>query len=600
MIPAIPRRYTLALWLLGSALAFILCMYEMRAAVVDGQFIPADHDSFYHARRILDAIPDLGNFYQFDPRIHAPEGSWITWPWAYDFLMAALARGAMAVTGAQQPLTLLAFVAPAWVLVNAWLLLGSARELRLPLPLQAAVMFCFATSMLTRALHRVGMLDHHYLEHTFVLATLWCGLRWCAQPADRWRALQLGLVLGAAPAFHNGEFILQLPVVLTALVLWWRGTPLDAGASRRFALGLVGATLLVALPSEPLQRGMFDFRLLSWFHPFVAGLSAAAVLWAAHTQRTGRALLLGAALLALALLPLLRQASAGGGWLTGQFEQMAAVTEARSLYAFLRDGEAGRLTRFYSALLWLLPAALAWVWWRLRASWRAESLYLAIHASFGVALLLLQFRLQYFGAFAIWLLPALWAEQQAARRPPAQRTRVLLIASALLVAAALPGALTVRLAGAAGGDAVYARLRPMFLALQAQCKAAPGVVLADYNLGHYITFHSDCAVIADNFTVTAQHEAKVLQSLRLLGGTPGELSAAAPFVRYVLVERQDRVGIDSCFPDCPANRGLRHELLERGAPYPGGWRLLGELQAEVAGATQPLARLFALDAAEPP
>ena len=45
--------------------------------------VPILNDPFYHAKRILDTTNDLFSFYQFDKQIHAPEGSWITWPWAF-------------------------------------------------------------------------------------------------------------------------------------------------------------------------------------------------------------------------------------------------------------------------------------------------------------------------------------------------------------------------------------------------------------------------------------------------------------------------------------------------------------------------------------
>jgi len=163
----VPLRYTVVLWLTASTLAFLLCLYGFAGTLAQGVFLPADQDSFYHARRILDAIPDPLMMYQFDPRIHAPEGSWITWPWAYDMMMAFIGRGLMALTGAKDPMSVLAFVAPAWVFVNAAILLGVARRLGLSLPLQAIALLCYALSSLTRTLHRVGMLDHHYVEQWF-------------------------------------------------------------------------------------------------------------------------------------------------------------------------------------------------------------------------------------------------------------------------------------------------------------------------------------------------------------------------------------------------------------------------------------------------
>lgn len=182
-------------------------MYHLSATLVDGVFLPADHDSFYHARRIIDAIGAPLQLYQFDARIHAPEGSWVTWPWGYDTLMAFVAGAAMSITRAEDPMSVLAFVAPFWVFVNAALFLGVASRLQLSLAARALAMLSFATSPLTQSLHRVGMIDHHYVEYTFVLATLYFGLTWLRNPSVRRSAAALGAVLGAAPAFHNLSLI---------------------------------------------------------------------------------------------------------------------------------------------------------------------------------------------------------------------------------------------------------------------------------------------------------------------------------------------------------------------------------------------------------
>lgn len=218
--PAVtPRHYALGLWLAAGSLGCILSLYGMAATLIDGAFLPGDHDSFYHAHRILRALSGPWQVRQFDAAIHAPEGSWVTWPWAYDTLMAVLARTALAVTPVRQPLAVFAFVAPLAVFLNAARMLGCARRLGLSFARQVLVIACFATASLTRSLHQVGMLDHHFVEHTFVLATLFTGLGGCAAPTALRPALWLGIVLGLAPAFHNGLFILQLPVLATLVLL---------------------------------------------------------------------------------------------------------------------------------------------------------------------------------------------------------------------------------------------------------------------------------------------------------------------------------------------------------------------------------------------
>ena len=85
----VDRRFTVPffIWLLTGTAAVAISLNWMPAAAVDGSFVPVSPDSSYHARRILDAaIGDIG-FYQFDHRIHVPEGSMLTWPWAYDGLI---------------------------------------------------------------------------------------------------------------------------------------------------------------------------------------------------------------------------------------------------------------------------------------------------------------------------------------------------------------------------------------------------------------------------------------------------------------------------------------------------------------------------------
>jgi len=57
------------------------------------------------------------------------------------------------------------------------------------------------------------------------------------------------------------------------------------------------------------------------------------------------------------------------------------------------------------------------------------------------------------------------------------------------------------------------------------------------------------------------------------------------------VSRADAAFTDSCFPQCPANAGLRHELLE-GNPVAPNLRLLGEVAFEKGSRREPLARLF--------
>ena len=46
----------LVIWLIGTLIAVLMAFNMLTAAYVDGIYIPVGNDSFYHARRILDAV----------------------------------------------------------------------------------------------------------------------------------------------------------------------------------------------------------------------------------------------------------------------------------------------------------------------------------------------------------------------------------------------------------------------------------------------------------------------------------------------------------------------------------------------------------------
>ena len=561
-------------------------MYHLSATLVDGAFLPADHDSFYHARRIIDAIGAPLRMYQFDARIHAPEGSWVTWPWGYDTLMAFAAGAAMSVTRAEDPMSILAFIAPGWVFVNAALFLGVASRLQLSFAARALAMLFFATSPLTQSLHRVGMIDHHYVEYTFVLATLYFGLTWLRNPSVRRHAAALGAVLGAAPAFHNGLFALQVPILATLACLWLLRLPLERKAMLAFAVALVATTALLLLPSEPFRQGAFSYYLHSWFHLYIACCTALLCVLFNRLRATPRnAVLLATGALVLAA-PTIAQVVLGGAFVFGTLDYIARMGEvgglgSRSLWS---------LTREYSPLLWALPAAIAWLCWRLRRHTDAASIYFVAMILFGSFLMLQQYRLEYFGSFALVLpLCLLFDDLRRSARASSRAWSIAL--GVALAAATLPGLLLLRWIEPPGSDHQYMLTRAVYPALKTACATHPGVVLAEHGDGHYIRFHSECSVIADNFILTPQHVEKIRESEALLAGSLADVRQRAPYVRYILIRRGENVldDVRGCGLDCPENHGLRFELLSKEPPK--GPRLLHEVRLPDG---QPLARLYEL------
>ena len=84
---SLPFRYAL-LWIAGALIMVVSSMTTLQGSYADGVYGPAHADAFYHARRVLDVVMTGQPVQQFDARIHVPEGSWITWPWAFDSALA--------------------------------------------------------------------------------------------------------------------------------------------------------------------------------------------------------------------------------------------------------------------------------------------------------------------------------------------------------------------------------------------------------------------------------------------------------------------------------------------------------------------------------
>ena len=189
---------------------------------------------------------------------------------------------------------------------------------------------------------------------------------------------------------------------LTAVfVLWLRNTAPPLAALRGFAIALLVATQLILLPSEPYRRLMFEFGLLSWFHFYVAVCTSVAVIFMAWRPFSRRNLVLFGALCAALALLIGAQVIAGAGFLSGSFSVLDQIVEVRSPYALAQTIGPARRCRYYTWLLIAAPLLLAFYAYRVLREREPAHLYYAIAATFGLALLLDQFRLHYYGFFAM-------------------------------------------------------------------------------------------------------------------------------------------------------------------------------------------------------
>lgn len=529
------RRTRFLLWLIIGALAVCACALTLPAATLHGEYNPVGNDSFYHARRILDTAQDPGAFYQFDARIHAPEGSLLVWPWGYDYAMAWIVRIGVKTGLAADPLQILIWIPVAAVLITIALMLGITRRLGFGTWTSALGALCMALAPTTQLLHAVGQIDHHYAELIFVLAVLANGLLWLHSPEKTRYAIWLGFLLGVAPAIHNGLFILQAPLLITLGILWLQNKRMPVRQSAMFGGTLVIATLAVLIPSLPFRLGRFEFFTLSWFHLYAAACSAAFVVALSRLGTTRKTMAMVCVGAALALVPIVSQLALAQSFIAGTPVHLQGIGEMQSPAQIVKLFGHQTLTNFYSYLVWIAPLTGMLVLiqcWRERAKPR---LLFWITSAIGLALLSAQIRLHYFGDFALYL-PWLVLLQEFVNKHPLFEKKALLLASLALLLLYFPS-LRYQLAAPAprGNDMSFENIRPIFRALRDACATDPGIVLADPDAGHYIRYYTDCSVLADNFLLTPQQMHKVDEVHVLFSMTAADAWQAAPQVKYVML-----------------------------------------------------------------
>lgn len=603
------RVKLIALWLLLGSVAALSCSAFWPAAHIGNEFLPVSNDSFYHARRILDTAADPAAFYEFDSKIHAPEGSLLCWPWAYDYALGWIVRIAGEVGFPGPPIAFLIWIPVAAVFLSVGLVMAIARRLGLSIWSTGIAAFCVASSPLTTLIHGTGMVDHHYAEYIFVLASIACGLAWLSGPANNRAAIVMGVILGVAPAVHNALFILQIPVLVTLLLFWLQGRQLPLRQTGVFSIALIVATLAILIPSLPVRLGRFEFYTLSWFHLYVAcGTVTFAVLFSCLPKSPRNIGVLTAVGIAL-LIPLGHQLIVAQSFLAGTISRLDSISEMRSVRRMAsRPGGMGDVTSFYSALIWLAPVSAAYAVWRGWLERQSGRLFFWVCSLCGLSMLVIQFRLHYFGSFALFLPLLILVEATVAKWPKRRRQIMLLSSMGFLLAYAI--SIRYFLLGPpppASADPEFATLYPILKTLQEACAREPGIVLADNDAGHYIRYLTQCSVIANNFLLTKQHEEKIEKIDYLTSLSAKSLPTAAPYVRYLLlrpmsVQRTSETNFRYMTFSRKSAQLLDELLLQPIAAAPANYRLLNEASAveRDTGNSIPLIRLYKIESAVPP
>lgn len=601
------RLPPLLLWLAISAVAALSCALNLPASRIGTEYFPFGNDSFYHAARILETVRDPQGFFEFDARIHAPEGSLLVWPWGYDYGMAQLVSLVLATGLVPDPLIALLWIPVAAVAIGVALTMAVAHQLGLGRWGMTLAGLCMALSPGTQLLYSFGQIDHHYAEHICVLASLAAGLAWFRAPRVG-SGLALGAVFGGALGIHNALFILQVPFLATAMLLWLQGHRPDFRAVIAFALALVGSTLAMLIPSQPFQEGRFAFYMLSWFHLYVVCGTAVVVglLTWLRPSRGSIVAMIGVGIVLIA--PLINQISYARSFVDGSLGMLDQILEMRSPLQMVRDGEFSAFIGFYTVLVLLAPVTVVLCATRLWRERTGHRLLFWLWCLFGLGLMTTQVRMHYFGAFALYL-PWLVIVYEWATRSVEHRKRVLLLTSLALLLAYAPVIRHELIAPAPyAADQSFLSLYPVFAPLREACEEDPGVVLADTNAGHYIRYFSKCSVIANNFLLTAQQFQKADEVGRLFSLQADQLASQAPFVKYVLVRAgkitpKGNGKFDYSFFGRRPPGLVRTLLLGKAADIPPEFKLLYEVSVErrdpIEARTRqvPYAKLFMLERA---
>jgi hypothetical protein len=274
-------------------------------------------------------------------------------------------------------------------------------------------------------------------------------------------------------------------------------------------------TLLFLLPSEPFRQGMFSFYLHSWFHLYVATCTAIACVYFAMVRRSPRSVAALAGICLILTIPIISQVTQGGDFLFARIMEYDKIAETQSVIRYVINGEWWRMSWFYSLLVWVLALTLAYLYWRLRSDRSDSYLFFFVMSLFEACFFCSRYvsstsahsRCTYPGAFgqrSAATVPGGAAHRTTgSRHPPPTHLSAVGIDHSATARRSAPTICTFL------PDRYIRYCTRLVRRGRASCLLS--------NEGHFITYHSDCSVIADGFILTRQHQEKVLQAHELLG-----------------------------------------------------------------------------------
>jgi hypothetical protein len=203
-----------------------------------------------------------------------------------------------------------------------------------------------------------------------------------------------------------------------------------------------------------------------------------------------------------------------------------------------------------------------------------------------------QYRFHVFGELALVAIPLL-AIHLAQQRWPRWSSRFAIGACAAFPLLYWPTTQKWSVHWTPAGNAAYPELATGFPVLRDACARRPGIVLAELDAAHWVSYHTKCSVIGDVFLLTAQHARKANEVRGLMRETPEQVLAAPEKIRYVLAFHGVKLVRGAPEPNLEALRSrmlpLESGLLGDVDRIPAQYRLLWQ---HLTPAGQVYARLF--------
>ena len=208
-----------------------------------------------------------------------------------------------------------------------------------------------------------------------------------------------------------------------------------------------------------------------------------------------------------------------------------------------------------------------------------QQILIAVTLLIGAAFLLQQLRFHYFGSLIFILPPVQWIAHQV-RHTQGRRKMLGIGAGICFVAIQMPALNSLGSFPELAGDRNYAINRMLLNALANRCAIDPGIVLARFGDGHYLRYHTSCAVIANPMTITPQHFERIALTETMFATAAVELRETYPWVDYLYLWRADNPLDDNSKITAADNPKLIQELLIT-TPLPIGFEVLGETAFEL-------------------